>query len=71
MIGKDIYDVCMDEIRSATQADVDRYSQWLQTLGLVVVALRQIAPDLVPPSGPNFDERLRNKIKTFLNGKKH
>lgn len=66
MIGKNIYDISMDEMRAATQEDVDQYAKALQVSGKMVRVLRHLAPGLVPDAGPRFLDELDAWLDAFM-----
>ena len=68
MTEKTIYDITTDEVREATQEDFDHMQRALQTSGKMVRVLRHLHPDLIPPSGPDFNERLDDALTRFLHG---
>lgn len=68
MIGKMVYDISKDEMKKATQEDVDNIFQSLQTSGRMVRALRKLQPELVPKSSDDgsFIKELDTRLKIYL-----
>jgi hypothetical protein len=66
MIGKTIYDASIDEMRAATQEDVDNYAKALAASRYMVRVLRILMPEIIPPSGPDFIERLTPVLRAYL-----
>lgn len=72
MIGKMIYDINNDEMKEATQNDVDHMFEALQTSGLMVKTLRFLIPEIIPPSSSQsgvFIKQLKANLNTYLRHK--